>query len=51
MPRPMFEGVRFWVYDNVPMRERWLEDIQVLVFGIRLARQPLLTYSRTMAES
>lgn len=29
MTRPLFEGVRFWVYDNVPMRERWLKDITV----------------------
>lgn len=27
MTRPLFEGVRFWVYDNVPMRDRWLGDI------------------------
>lgn len=29
MTRPLFEGVRFWVYDNVPMRDRWLGDITV----------------------
>ncbi|OIW25271.1 hypothetical protein CONLIGDRAFT_86917 [Coniochaeta ligniaria NRRL 30616] len=27
MPRALFEGVRFWVHDNVPMRERWLENV------------------------
>lgn len=29
MPRPLFDGVRFWLDDNVPMRDRWLEQITV----------------------
>jgi len=29
MSRPLFDGIRFWVDDNVPMRERWLEEITV----------------------
>lgn len=29
MSRRMFQGIRFWVDDNVPMRDRWIGDIEV----------------------
>lgn len=43
MSRRLFEGVRFWVHDDVPMRDRWIEDIQVSLSSICLIGVLLLT--------